>query len=411
MNTNAHESGRVSVALRFEFATAGRILFGRGRAAELPEIVRSFGPRVFVIAGHGPDRLGAAAEPLLTVAPDPEGWGVVRGEPTFDLCRRTVEAARAVGPDVVVAIGGGSAIDLGKAVAMLLGNGGDPLDYAEGIGSGKPVTRPSVPFAAVPVTAGTGAEVTRNAVLGSTEHGVKVSLRSPTMLPSVALVDPELGAGVSPSITASSGMDALVQLIEAYASSKAQPLTDALCRVGLERGWPALPVAVRDGADLDAREAMAFAALCSGLALANAGLGAVHGFAGPLGGMLGAPHGVLCATLLAPVLRTNLRALRERSADHPALSRYADLAAWISGRPQPEALADAVDARMAELRSLPGVRLPGLGALGLAPDRFDEAVAKSRTASSMKGNPIALTEEDLHRILAEASPGAQGAGR
>ena len=224
----------------------------------------------------------------------------VDGEPTIEDARR---AAAHADVEIVVAIGGGSALDLGKAAAALIANGGDPLRYLEVIGEGRPLERPSLPCVAIPTTAGTGSEVTRNAVLGSPTHGVKASLRSPHMLPAVALVDPELTYDLPPALTASTGLDALTQLIEPFVSARANAFVDAICRDAIPRVIAALPKAF--AGDRAARADMAYASLCGGLALANAGLGAVHGFAGPIGGRFPAPHGAICAVLLPHVVAIN----------------------------------------------------------------------------------------------------------
>ena len=214
------------------------------------------------------------------------------------LVRQGVELARREQCDLVIAFGGGSAIDAGKAIAALLANGGELTDYLEVIGKGQPLRHPSVPFIAVPTTAGTGSEVTRNAVLASAEHQVKVSMRSPLMLPRLAVVDPELTLELPPAVTASTGLDALTQLIEPYVSIRANPLTDGFCLEGLRRVSRSLRRAYHAGRDITAREDMSLASLLGGLALANAGLGVVHGFAAPVGGMFHAPHGAICAALL-----------------------------------------------------------------------------------------------------------------
>ena len=270
--------------MRFEFATATRIIFGTGALKEVGGIAASFGQRALVVTGRSADR----ATSLLDLLRDAGVEAVtfeVPGEPTTDIVREGTEAARAADCDLVIAIGGGSAIDAGKAIAALLTNGGVPLDYLEVIGRGQPITKPAAPCIAIPTTAGTGAEVTRNAVLASPEHRVKVSLRSPLMLPRVALVDPALTYSMPPAITASTGLDAFTQVLEPYVSHLANPLTDTLCREGLMRAAIALPRAFEDGGDVEAREDMALASSSAGLALANAKLGAVHGFAGVLGGM------------------------------------------------------------------------------------------------------------------------------
>ena len=250
----------------------------------------------------------------------------VAGEPTVELARAGVAAAREHGADVIAAIGGGSVIDLGKAVAMLLANGGDPLDYLEVVGSGQKITRPAAPCVAVPTTAGTGAEVTANAVLAVPEHRLKASLRSPLMIPRVALVDPELTVSCPPAVTAASGLDALTQCLEPFVSVRATPITDGLAREGLRRAATGLRAAHADGGDLAARTDMAMCALLGGMALANAKLGAVHGLAGVIGGTADVPHGMACAALLAPVIEANVRAPAVRA--HPAPPPWTGTPRW-----------------------------------------------------------------------------------
>ena len=299
--------------MKFEFATAGRIMAGAGRVAELPGLLAGLGSRVLVCTGANPARHAG----LLAGLGLPAAVLEVAGEPTVELARAGVAAAREHGADVVAAIGGGSVIDAGKAVAMLLGNGGDPLDYLEVIGSGRAITEPAVPCVAVPTTAGTGAEVTANAVLASPEHRLKASLRSPLMIPRVALVDPQLTVSCPPPVTAASGLDALTQCLEPLVSPRASPLTDGLASEGLRRAAAGLRAAYADGEDLAARADMATCALLGGMALANAKLGAVHGLAGVIGGIADVPHGIACATLLAPVIDANVHALRSGPAWPP----------------------------------------------------------------------------------------------
>src|ERR1035438_4686673 len=286
--------------MRFEFATATRIIFGEGTAATLPDLARSFGARPLVVTGASPERTESLVAALST-----ETFRVA-GEPTVDLVREGARRAQDAACDVVISMGGGSAIDAGKAIAILATNGGEPLEFLEIVGKGRAITVPPLPFIAVPTTAGTGSEVTRNAVLGSTEHGVRASLRSPLMLPRVAVVDPELTYGLSPEVTAFTGLDALTQLIEPYVSIRANPLVDAICVAGIERIASALRRAYHNGADRDARRDMSVASLFGGLALSNAGLGVVHGFAAPLGGRWKAPHGALCAALLPHGMAANV---------------------------------------------------------------------------------------------------------
>ena len=378
----------------FGFATAGRITVGRGRAAELPGIVAGLGSRVLVCTGASPAR----HDRLLAELRLPAAVFAVNGEPTIELVRVGVAAAREHGADVVAAIGGGSVIDTAKAIAMLLGNGGDPLDYLEVVGSGRPVTRPAAPCVAVPTTAGTGAEVTANAVLASPAHGIKASLRSPLMIPRVALIDPELAVSCPPPVTAASGLDALTQCLEPLVSVAANPLTDGLAREGLRRAGAGLRAAYADGSDLAARADMAICSLLGGIALANAKLGAVHGLAGVIGGTAPVPHGMACAALLGPVTEANVRALRSAQPGHPARDRYTEAARLLTGNPA-ASIADGL-AWIGETITLLGV--PRLGAFGIGPQHADDIAAKAARSSSMKGNPIPLHDSDLAAILLQA---------
>jgi alcohol dehydrogenase class IV len=380
--------------LGFEFATATRVLFGAGRMAEAPEVVRSLGSRrVMIVTGSTPARTTPLRKGL-----DRLGLSTVlfrvEHEPTVELAREGTATAIAAGCDVVVALGGGSVMDAGKAIAALAANGGDPLDYLEVIGRGRPLTHPSVPLVAIPTTAGTGSEVTRNAVLGSREEKVKASLRSPHMLPRVALVDPDLLAGTPGPVIASSGLDALSQLIEPFLSARANPLTDALAREGMRRSARSLRRAVLEDFDAAAREDLALASLFGGLCLANAGLGAVHGFAAPVGGMFEAPHGAVCAALLAATLEVNHRALRARAPEHPALTRFQEVAALLTGRA--EAKAEEAITWVRELCQ--ALRVPGLRRYGLMEAEVPRLVEKAKVASSMKANPLVLTDEELTEI-------------
>jgi alcohol dehydrogenase class IV len=378
----------------FEFATATRIIFGAGRLAEAPEAVRALGGhKVLLVTGRDPTRAGPLREGLdrLHIPTVPFA---VEGEPTVELAREGTARALAEGCDAVVAFGGGSVLDAGKAIAALAANGGDPLDYLEVVGRGQALTKPSLPLVAIPTTAGTGSEVTRNAVLGVKDAQVKASLRSPSMLPRLALVDPDLLAGVPPAVLASSGLDALSQLLEPFLSARANPLTDALAREGLGRSARSLRRAVLESPDAAAREDLALASLLGGLCLANAGLGAVHGFAAPVGGMFDAPHGAVCAALLPAVLEVNLRALRARAPAHPALPRLQEVAVLLTGRA--EARAEDGIAWVRELCL--ALRVPGLGHYGLTEEDVPRLVARAKAASSMKANPLPLSDEELTEI-------------
>ena len=378
----------------FEFATAGRIVFGAGRAAELPGLLAGLGSRVLVCTGADPERHAG----LLASLELPAEVFPVKGEPTIEEAQTATAAAREHGADVVAAIGGGSVIDLGKAVAMLLGNGGNPLDYLEVVGAGQKITKPAAPCVAVPTTAGTGAEVTANAVLASPGHRLKASLRSPLMIPRVALVDPRLTLSCPPPVTAASGLDALTQCLEPFVSIRANPVTDGLAAEGLRRAASGLRAAYADGGDLGARADMATCSLLGGLALANAKLGAVHGLAGVIGGTAAVPHGVACAALLAPVIETNVRALRSVDRGDPVLDRYMTAAQLLTGRPT--ASIEFGVAWIRETSALFG--MPGLAAFGIGPQDADDIAAKAAVSSSMQGNPIALSHGELHAIVLEA---------
>jgi alcohol dehydrogenase class IV len=383
---------------RFEFATAGRIMAGPGRAQELPGVLAGLGSRVLVVTGADPARHGGL---LASLGPAAAVFAVA-AEPTADLARAAVAVAGEHGADVVVAIGGGSVIDTGKAVAMLLANGGDPLDYLEVVGAGRAVTRPAVPCVAVPTTAGTGAEVTANAVLAVPEYHVKASLRSPLMIPRIALVDPLLTMSCPPPVTAAAGLDALTQCLEPFVSVQATPLTDGLAREGLRRAGTGLRAAYADGSDQAARADMAMCSLLGGMALANAKLGAVHGLAGVIGGTAAVPHGMACAALLAPVIEANVRALGSDGTQAPGagdvLDRYAQAARLLTGHP-----AASVDDGLAWIReTLTLLHVPGLATFGLDPRHADDIAARALVSSSMKGNPAVLTHADLKAILLEA---------
>ena len=381
----------------FEFGTASRIVFGTGTLKGVGQHARAFGRRALVVTGNRPERSEPLRGSLAAEQVDAEVFSIA-GEPSVEQVMAGLEKAHQFRSDLIIGFGGGSALDAAKALAGLATNPGDPLDYLEVIGRGKPLTRPALPSIAIPTTAGTGAEVTRNAVLSSPEHRVKVSLRSPFLLPNLAVVDPALTYGLPADVTAFTGLDALTQLIEPYVSSRANPLTDALCLEGLARVARSLRRAFHDGPNPGAREDMALASLFGGLALANAGLGAVHGFAAPIGGMYSAPHGAVCAALLPAVMEINARALRERQPQADALQRYQTVARVLTGEPGAE-LGDGIR-WVAELcREL---HIPGLGTYKVRQGDFASIVDKAEKASSMKANPITLTREELAECLARS---------
>ena len=378
----------------FAFATSNRILFGDGRVGEAGKISSEYGSKAFVITGSTPERAAPLIESLQSHGMLYTEFSLSQ-EPTIEVVTNGLERARAFAPDVVIGIGGGSVLDTGKAIAVLLTNGDDPLDFLEVIGRGKPLQNPSKPYIAIPTTSGTGSEVTRNAVLASKEHHVKVSLRSVIMLPDVALIDPSLTRDVPPHVTASTGLDALTQVIEPYISRRRNPMTDGFCLEGIPRAAHALQQAYLDGSDADARRDMAITSLMGGLALTNAGLGAVHGFAGPFGGMFHAPHGAICAALLPHVLEVNRKALVARALEDEALSRLERIGKLVTSDPSANA-----QEGISWIRNLvEALQIPALRTYGFARGDFPDVIEKANVSSSMRGNPIELTEIELEEIL------------
>lgn len=383
--------------MTFEFATSQRIIFGSGKLKELPEHAKDLGNKPAFITGKNAERIMPVFKLLQQNDIQPAAFSI-SGEPTIDRIETLVKQARKLGCDYVIAYGGGSVIDAGKAIAALLTNTEDIMNYLEVIGKGKPLTEDPAPCIAIPTTAGTGAEVTRNAVLTSTEHQVKISMRHPKMLPTLALVDPEQTLSMPPETTASTGLDAFIQLLEAFISKKSNPLTDAFCREGLKRASRSLYKAYTNGNDLNARTDMAFASLCGGLALANAGLGAVHGFAGPIGGMFNAPHGIACASTLLATIQTNHNAAKRLAPNHPCLKRLEEVA-QILVNSNKATIQDGIDHLTNMLTQM---FIPGLSELGITVQDIPEIVEKAKNSSSMKGNPVELSNEELSAILFES---------
>jgi alcohol dehydrogenase class IV len=386
--------------MQFEFATATRIIFGAGTVKQLPAAAKQLGSRVLFVAGHDPDRWKRLRQGIEAVGVHSSTLAVA-GEPTVDLIARGLQQARSEKSDVVIAIGGGSVIDAGKAIAGLLTNPGEVLDYLEVVGKGQTLQNPAAPFIAVPTTAGTGSEVTRNAVLGVPTRKVKASLRSPFLLPRLAVVDPELTFDLPPSITAHTGLDALTQLIEAYVSIRANAVTDGFCVQGIPLAARSLRQAFHHGDDASARSDMSLAALFSGLALANAGLGVIHGFAAPLGGRFAAPHGAVCAAILPYGMEINLRALRARAPESTALGRYQDVTRILTGR----ADATAEDAIVWTREISKELEIPPLKQYGITEQDVPILIAEAAKASSMKANPLVLTSHELEEVLTRSLGG------
>ena len=382
--------------MTFEFATAARIVFGAGTLAQIGGLAHGLGRCAFIVTGRSGVHSVALTRQL-------EGAGVswtlyaADGEPTLGTVASGVAAARKLGCDVVIGCGGGSAIDAGKAIAAMLANPGELLDYLEVVGRGRPLPNSSIPFIAIPTTAGTGAEVTKNAVLGAPEQRVKVSLRGPQLLPRVALVDPELTAGLPPEIAANCGLDALTQLLEAFVCRRANPMTDALCEQGIRLAARSLRKSVHESADLAARTDMSMAAMLSGMALANAGLGAVHGFAAPIGGMFAAPHGAVCAALLPHVWKANWQRVSRDGTDaqRERFKRAAELLC-------DHAEADAADGMAWIERLCDDLCIKPLGHFGVGEADMPEIARRAAQASSMKANPVELSSGELAAILRSA---------
>lgn len=383
--------------MRFEFATSHRILFGPGSIHDLPANARRLGIGALVVLGKSAARARDQLAALTKVGIRATEFHVPE-EPSVGLVAEGLETARRIKCDMVIAMGGGSAMDAAKAIAALVSSSRDIHDHLEVVGLGIPLPEVSLPLVVIPTTAGTGSEATRNAVLTVTQHRVKVSLRGPTLLPRLAIVDPDLTRDLPPEVTAASGLDAVTQLIEPFVSRAANPITDALCREGLRRAGRSLRRACLQGSDSEARADMSLAALMSGMALANAKLGAVHGLAGPIGGLHPAPHGAICARLLPSVVRANLSALRQEAPHSDALRRFDEMGKLLTGRE--EAGAEDVAAWVGELGAELGIR--PLRDYGLAAADFPELISRAMGSSSMKGNPVVLNAAQLDSVLQEA---------
>jgi alcohol dehydrogenase class IV len=383
--------------MRFEFATANRVIFGGGTIKDAAKAVDEWGKKALLVLGKSAERASNLIDDLSS-----RGIGVtifhISGEPTVNLALEGVRLARQNGCEFIIGMGGGSALDAGKAIAALLTNPGEPYDYLEVVGKGQPLVNAPAPYLAIPTTAGTGSEVTRNAVLAVPEKRVKVSLRSVSMLPHLAIVDPELTHSLSPEATATTGLDALTQLIEPFLSNTANPMTDALCREGIQRAARSLLRAYQNSNDTRAREDMSLASLFGGMALANAKLGAVHGFAGPIGGMFPAPHGAICARLLPLVLEANLKALQARSAQPETIQKFDEVAKILTNKVDVQ----AADGILWLKNLIAALNISPLATYGIQKSDFPEIIAQAKKASSMKGNPIELSNDELTDILEQA---------
>ncbi len=378
----------------FEFATADRIIFGAGTIQKVGELAVRMGRKALIVLGKDASRAERLIVHLHSSGLITEVLQV-ESEPAVSEIQAGVNFARESQFDLVIGFGGGSALDAGKAIAGLVTNPREIYDYLEVVGAGAPLTEKPLPYIAIPTTAGTGSEVTRNAVLSVPDKQVKVSLRSPLMFPKIALIDPELTHSLPADVTAYTGMDALTQLVEPYVSNRANQFTDLYCEEGIKLTGTSLERACMNGNDAAARLDMAMASLFGGLALANAKLGAVHGLAAVLGAMFQAPHGALCARLLPEVMQINIRVLSERAPARIYMDRYASIARILTSR-QGAGVQDGV--RWVKQLSERLV-IPGLSVYGVKVALFPVIIEKAQQASSMKGNPVELTPEELVEIL------------
>jgi len=382
--------------MNFTFHTAGEIIFGAGKFDELGSIARRFGQRVLLcirgshLQEHG--ILSKSTGSLADMQIEFSLFSLPEGEPTVQDVELGAAQVRKENPELIISIGGGSTIDTGKALAALASNAGSVEDYLEGAGRNLPISHLPLPHVAIPTTAGTGAEVTKNAVITSEENKVKRSMRSPLLLPNVALLDPNLTLSLPARITAETGMDALTQLIESYVSLKAQPIPSALAIDGIRLVGRHLRTAVQDGSNLPAREGMMLAALLSGIALANSGLGAAHGIAAALGGIGNIPHGRACAMLLPLVMRFNLPACTER---------FAQIAEALTGEHEADQKKAAEKAVTFVEQLCRDIGISRKFTEEGIEERDIPALVSGSFGSSMRGNPIPLSKEQVEQIIRE----------
>lgn len=388
-----------SAVAPFTIARLPRIRFGAGVLADVPALAAGYGHKALIVTGKASflasDAFGALEKGLTAQG---VGFDVVSipGEPSPEMVDAAVAAHKNGGVGVVLGIGGGSALDAAKAIAGLLHPGNSVMDHLEGVGPEAPYEGPAVPFIAVPTTAGTGSEATKNAVLSrhGTE-GFKKSFRDDKLVAEWALVDPELIRTCPQSVVAANGMDAFTQLLESYVSTKANPMTEALAWAGMEafaRGFWAAYAGGGSEAAVAGRAHVAFASLQSGICLAQTGLGSVHGLASPLGAFFPIPHGVVCGTLLAAATEVNVRALAQRDAGGVALAKYRRIAGLLSGREDVAALVDMLSEWTHRLG------LERLSAYGMSDADVPRVVANSR-GSSMKTNPVVLTDDEIATVV------------
>ncbi len=380
--------------LKFDLNLPTRVIFEPGSRSQIINNIASFGKRALLIHSKSHPMISGIIQEIndskIELVPI-----AISGEPSTESITAILSQIDCDKFDCVLGIGGGSVIDSAKAISALLTNPGPITDYLEIVGKNLPISNSPIPYIAVPTTAGTGSEVTKNAVLNVEKNKIKVSLRSTRMIPRVAIIDPELTYSMPAEVTASTGMDAIIQLIEPFVSSKANSFTDGICREGLTAAAGSIRKVFSNLLDPDSRSGMSYASLCGGIALANSGLGAVHGFAGVIGGMYSKPHGQICAALLTGALEKNINAIAKRQGENHCSQKYRELAVILTGR----ADAKESDVILWSREICNDLKIPSLSALGISRSEFDEICEKAAVSSSMKGNPILLTSEELNEIL------------
>jgi alcohol dehydrogenase class IV len=375
----------------FSLLTPAEIVFGRGRIAELNDRCARLGTRALIVHGSNPGRLSAVFDSLASV--DIVQTLAVGKEPDLETLKTAIAEGKSLGVDLVLGIGGGSVMDSAKVMAAMLPAETDLMSHLEVVGDGLPLAADRLPLILIPTTSGTGAEVTRNAVIDIPEARRKVSLRDPKLLPDLALIDPAMTDGCPRSVTLHSGLDAITQVIEPYLSSRATLFTDMLCREAIPKGLRALKQ-LMEGESEQARDAMAQVSLFGGLALANSGLGVVHGIAGPLGGLCGAPHGAICGALLPAGIAAN----RDAVVDDGHKARIAEVIHWI---------ADAFE--VSDEQALTRFRewiiqsgLPGLESIGVTDDHIEATAKSAASSSSMKANPVELSTGAVAGVMRDS---------
>ncbi len=388
--------------MQFDFLPIPRINFGLHKFQDVRSFILEFGSRVFIVASESTLNKNPVLKKILLNSTSELGYEsliyFIKGEPTIEIIDSGVEEAKEFKSDVILGIGGGSVLDSAKAIAGLVTNGGSALDYMEVIGKGLSISKPPLPIIVAPTTAGTGSEVTKNAVIFAKDDKLKASIRSLLLIPKIAIIDPILMLSVPSNVTATCGMDALTQLIEAYTSNMAHPFTDTLAMLGIQKALKSLPIAYQNGQSYEAREDMALAALLSGICLANVGLGAVHGFASPMGG-LNIPHGVICSVLLAPTIEVNIKELKSKSPNSAVLAKYSRIGRIISGQSSSTQEEDH-EILIEYLKKLTqDLKIPSLSEYGVNESDIPSIVEKAREASSMRYNPITLEDSALTSIL------------